>query len=83
MAALDWKDHDGGSSAPASRDVGGEYRIEIVWGYSEGGECCCRYYKPLRLAPIGQPLTALELAKAICQAHHDKLLKAKGSSSHG
>jgi hypothetical protein len=78
--ALNWNDHDSGSTAPASRSVGGEYRIEIVWGYSEDGEC--RYYKPLRLAPVGHALTTLEAAKAICQAHHDKLLKARGGSSN-
>jgi hypothetical protein len=79
MAALDWKDHDSGSAARASDKVGGEYRIEIVWGYSEDGEC--RYYKPVWLAPVGYPLTTLGSAKRICQAHHDKLLKVRGGSS--
>ena len=73
MAALDWKDHDSGSTALASHSIGGEYRIEIEWDYSEEGKY--RYYKPLRIAPVGYPLTTLESAKAICQAHHDQLLK--------
>jgi hypothetical protein len=79
MAALDWKDHDSGSAASASRN-GGEYRIEVVWGYSGDGEC--RYYKILWLVPVGYPLPTLESAKAICQAHHDGRLRAKGGSSH-
>jgi hypothetical protein len=70
---LDWKDDDKGSTALDG--VGGKYRIEIESGYSEEG--ICRYYKVLRTAPVGFPLTTLESAKMICQAHHDRFTEAK------
>jgi len=75
MSLLSWKDCDDGSTALASRSIGGEYRIEVEWGYSEEGKY--RYYKPLRIAPVGYPLTTLEGAKAICQAHYDQLQKRR------